>query len=147
MPKTTATEAAQNINVIFPSLSPESVAFVQEHGGGMPISGYLDWLSTYDIQDEIKDDAAPGITLATIHAAKGLEWPTVIIAGCNEGLIPSTQAIAIDNIEEERRLMYVAMTRARDQLVIAVRPEVTVDARGKEHINPASRFVGEAIGD
>jgi len=80
--------------------------------------------------------------LSTIHGAKGLEWPTVIVAGCNEGILPSKQAIAADEIEEERRLMYVAMTRARDHLVIAVRPECT-EKEGRVYKSPASRFVVE----
>jgi len=82
----------------------------------------------------------------TIHAAKGLEWPVVIVAGCNEGLLPSKQAIATGEIEQERRLMYVAMTRARDELILAIRPERKEGPRGSVYENPRSRFVEEMKG-
>lgn len=104
---------------------------------------YLSWLATYDSQDEYED--AQGVTLATIHAAKGLEWPVVIVAGCNEGILPSKRSLGEGGLEEERRLMYVAMTRARDQLILAVRPEVS-EKNGKVYESPVSRFVSEALG-
>lgn len=106
------------------------------------VGDYLDWLSTYDIQDEMTEEKEI-LQLMTIHAAKGLEWPTVVIAGANEGLIPSKQAIAKDDIEAERRLMYVAVTRAEDQLIITIRPEAKASESGKVYINPISRFVEE----
>ncbi len=107
------------------------------------VAEYLDWLATYDVQDEIKAEEC-GITLMTIHAAKGLEYPVIIVAGCNEGIIPSKQAVEGDgDIEEERRLMYVAMTRARDQLILTVRPEKTEGTNGHIYENPVSRFIHE----
>jgi len=106
------------------------------------IQEYLDWLATYDIQDEITD-RDEGLSLMTIHAAKGLEWPVVIVASCNEGILPSKQAAAAGEIEEERRLMYVAMTRARDQLILAVRPERQEKGDGRVYESPMSRFVRE----
>lgn len=124
----------------------ESIRFVfswlKDHSNGS-IQEYLDWLSVFDIQDEI-EEKPEGVTLATIHAAKGLEWPVVIVAGCNEGILPSRHAVASGEIEEERRLMYVAMTRARDQLVLTVRPELT-ESKGRFYSNPVSRFIGEAV--
>lgn len=107
------------------------------------VKSYLDWLATYDIQDELTEKTDE-LTLMTIHAAKGLEWPSVIVAGCNEGILPSKQAAAADEVEEERRLMYVAMTRARDQLILAIRPERQEKEDGRVYENPRSRFVGEA---
>jgi len=109
------------------------------------IKQYLDWLATYDLQDDLSDEQGEGLVLSTIHGAKGLEWHSVFIIGANEGIIPSKQAIAAGEIEEERRLMYVAMTRARDHLVVAVHPEYTTkDDRIFE--SPRSRFVGEMEG-
>jgi len=106
---------------------------------------YLYWVSTYDIHDELADDSSQDCyQLATIHGAKGLEWPNVIIAGVNEGLLPSSQAIRCGDIEGERRLMYVAMTRAEEKLILTIRPEETVNARGQVNVNPVSRFVEEA---
>ena len=121
--------------------------------GGHTVSAYLEWLSTYDVQDEIPaaDPDGPGVvTLATIHGAKGLEWPYVILAGCNEGILPSKRAVDAGDIEEERRLAYVAITRARDALTLAVRPErsekVGQDGKARVYESPVSRFVSEAMG-
>lgn len=60
-----------------------------------------------------------GVTLMTVHTAKGLEWPVVTVAGLEDGLFPLSRALETpDGAEEERRLAYVAMTRARDRLVL-----------------------------
>ncbi|MFV0633458.1 ATP-dependent helicase [Demequina sp.] len=60
--------------------------------------------------------AVDGVTLTTMHAAKGLEWDAVFIVGCSEGLMPIALAETDEAIEEERRLLYVAVTRAREHL-------------------------------
>jgi len=120
--------------------------FIDEWASRNPtgtIKQYLDWLATYDLQDEMTDDQQ-GLVLMTIHAAKGLEWPTVIIIGANEGILPSKQAIKTGEIEEERRLAYVAMTRAKDHLILAARPERT-EKDGRVFESPQSRFIQEAI--
>ena len=75
------------------------------------------------------------VKLMTVHAAKGLEFDNVFLAGCNEGFLPHEQSFfKADEIEEERRLMYVAMTRARKKLFISF-------------YNLPSRFLGELPGD
>jgi len=75
------------------------------------------------------------VKLITVHAAKGLEFNNIFLAGCNEGLLPHAQSFFNnDEIEEERRLMYVAMTRARKKLFISF-------------YNLPSRFLGELPGD
>ena len=61
---------------------------------------------------------ARGVTLATIHAAKGLEWEAVVVAGCAEGAIPHAQSTSPEALAEERRLFYVAVTRARRHLLL-----------------------------
>lgn len=57
-----------------------------------------------------------GVTLASMHSAKGLEWPTVFVVGCSDGLMPLQYAETPEQVEEERRLAYVAITRAADRL-------------------------------
>ncbi|MGZ4582218.1 MAG: ATP-dependent helicase, partial [Nocardioidaceae bacterium] len=60
-----------------------------------------------------------GVTLASLHAAKGLEWDAVFIVGATDGMIPITYAETAEAVEEERRLLYVGVTRARERLVIS----------------------------
>ena len=62
---------------------------------------------------------ADGVTLASIHAAKGLEWRDVYVVGCSDGLLPLQHAESADNVEEERRLLYVAITRAERSLCLS----------------------------
>ncbi|MCP4116495.1 MAG: ATP-dependent helicase [Desulfobacteraceae bacterium] len=109
-----------------------------------PVQNYLGWLATYDLQDEIKEDVK-GVQLMTIHASKGLEFPTVIIAGLNEGIFPSKHAQKnMDEMEGERRLAYVASTRAENQLILTSRP-VERDPKSGKIKGPASRFIRETI--
>ena len=81
------------------------------------------------------------VTLATIHAAKGLEWEHVRVIGLEEGLLPHRRALNPRELEEERRLAYVAMTRAKSELVLS-------RARSRRG-SPvaASRFLAEALPD
>ncbi|WIK63694.1 ATP-dependent helicase [Gleimia hominis] len=75
-----------------------------------------------EMQDRQQTQTAPqisSVTLCSLHAAKGLEWDHVFLTGVCEGLIPITYAKSADALEEERRLLYVGVTRARDQLVIS----------------------------
>lgn len=62
---------------------------------------------------------AIGVTLASIHAAKGLEWPIVFVIGCSDGLLPLMHAESAEQVEEERRLLYVASTRAQRTLALS----------------------------
>lgn len=137
--------AHERLDTMFPELSPEAGAFVhaweKDHPGS--IEDYLNFLALYEVQDEIKKESS-GITLMTGHACKGLQFPVVIIAGANEGIVPSKQAIAKGEDESERRLFYVMITRAQDQLLITVRPEIT-EKDGKTFESPMSRFVKEAL--
>lgn len=67
------------------------------------------------VRHQKPDREGAGVTLATFHGAKGREWKRVVVCGLIEGLVPSRKA---ESIEEERRLLYVAMTRAEDELVL-----------------------------
>ncbi len=80
-----------------------------------------DFLEQIALQKEtdVHDLKAEKVSLLTLHAAKGLEFPVVFIAGCEEGLIPHRHVRqSIENVEEERRLFYVGMTRAKQRLIL-----------------------------
>ncbi|MBE5922603.1 MAG: DNA helicase PcrA [Lachnospiraceae bacterium] len=84
------------------------------------------------------------VVLMTIHSAKGLEFPKVYLTGMEEGLFPSYMTMMSDDpdeVEEERRLCYVAITRAREELVVSAAKMRTV--HGETRYNPVSRFVKE----
>ncbi|MDR3146529.1 MAG: UvrD-helicase domain-containing protein [Treponema sp.] len=86
-----------------------------------PYLNRISLISSGDSPDDGPDEGARGkVNLMTIHAAKGLEFPVVFIAGAEDGIIPHARSLeeGDGNIEEERRLFYVAITRARDKLFI-----------------------------
>ena len=80
-----------------------------------PITDFLSEVSLQTDQDENLTDTTERVTLMTVHAAKGLEFPVVFIVGMEEQLFPSQFAVRPQEIEEERRLLYVAITRAMEQ--------------------------------
>jgi len=101
------------------------------------------WFAFSDIQDELA--AVPSeesVTLCTVHAAKGLEWHTVIVIDVCEGVWPSGGSLKEGREEEERRLLYVAMTRAREHLVVV--PTICAD---ELRLLEPSRFIAEATGE
>ncbi|TEX51069.1 MAG: ATP-dependent DNA helicase [Actinomycetales bacterium mxb001] len=103
-------------------------------------------LATFVIELDRRADAqhapvADGVVLATIHAAKGLEWEAVVVAGLAEGSLPHAQALAEEGLAEERRLFYVAITRARRHLVLTWSRSRHPGGRGQRQ---RSRFLDEA---
>lgn len=97
---------------------------------------------------EAIDPRAEAVTLMTIHAAKGLEFPVVFIAGCEDGIIPCTVMAESEgrsfDMDEERRLLYVAMTRARNELFLTRASRRSL--YGKQLENPPSRFLDSVHG-
>lgn len=77
-----------------------------------PMYDFLGEVALLTDQDEHTDDPTQRVTLMTVHAAKGLEFPVVFIVGLEEDLFPSQYCVRSEDIEEERRLLYVAITRA-----------------------------------
>ena len=89
--------------------------------------------------DQDKERETPKVSLMTVHSAKGLEFDTVIIMGAEEGIFPSMQSLQeTDGLEEERRLAYVAVTRAKKELIIT--SAVSRLLFGHTQYNPPSRF-------
>jgi DNA helicase II / ATP-dependent DNA helicase PcrA len=112
-----------------------------EEGGGNSLLAFLQELALYSDVDQL-EPGAPVVTLLTCHSAKGLEFDHVYLVGLEEGLLPHASALDSDlELEEERRLCYVAMTRARTSLTLA-----SAESRllyGKRRPCEVSRFVGE----
>lgn len=106
------------------------------------ISDFMQSVALVSDTDEM--DNEDYVTIATVHAVKGLEFNSVFIVGLEDGIFPVNRAIIEGDIEEERRLMYVAITRARKHLVVT-------NARqryrfGEMVFNPRSRFIAEMQG-
>jgi DNA helicase II / ATP-dependent DNA helicase PcrA len=105
-----------------------------------PLEEYLQQISLYSEQDGLAADQEL-VTLMTLHNAKGLEYDTVFIVGCEEGAFPHMRALEEGGEEEERRLCYVGITRARKRLYMTWARERRLFGRA-EH-NLPSRFVDE----
>jgi DNA helicase-2/ATP-dependent DNA helicase PcrA len=112
---------------------------------GGTLSAFVDSCATGDRPDDEEDDVGGlgRVTLMTLHASKGLEFPSVVMVGCCEGLLPYSRSLAEGRLEEERRLCYVGVTRARDRLVLSV-PAAVSRFRGRPpERTPQSRFLSE----
>ena len=84
-----------------------------------PLERYLAEAALLSANDDVKG-VSSGVTLMTLHTAKGLEWPVVVLAGMEDGLFPLARAAdQPGGVEEERRLCYVGLTRARDKLYLS----------------------------
>jgi DNA helicase-2/ATP-dependent DNA helicase PcrA len=105
-----------------------------------PLEEFLAQISLYTDQDSLRDDE-PLATLMTLHNAKGLEFDAVFIIGCEEGVFPHSRSMDEGNLEEERRLCYVGVTRARERLYLTCARRRNL--HGDRGFNLPSRFLGE----
>ena len=112
------------------------------------LSGFLEEVALVADIDSLDEDS-DYVVLMTLHSAKGLEFPQVYLAGMEDGLFPSYMSIASDNpteeIEEERRLCYVGITRAKENLAVTCARSRMI--RGETQYNRVSRFVKEIKSD
>ena len=107
------------------------------------LSDFLQEISLYADIDSLEEDL-PVITLMTLHNAKGLEFPVVFITGMEEGLFPHSRSLDEQRLEEERRLCYVGITRARDRLYLSRARSRTL--HGGAGYKLPSRFLSEIPG-
>ena len=121
------------------------VAQEYQHTAEEPsLSGFLQEISLYSDQDAIRGEQSL-VTLMTLHNAKGLEFRAVFMIGMEEGIFPHARSIEEQGLEEERRLAYVGMTRAKERLVLT-----HASARslyGSRSYNLPSRFLDELPDD
>lgn len=106
-----------------------------------PITDFLSEVSLLTDQDDNIEDTTERVTLMTVHAAKGLEFPVVFIAGLEENLFPSQFCVKPQEIEEERRLLYVAITRAMDRCYLSFARQRF--RNGQVAFNSPSRFLND----
>lgn len=105
------------------------------------LSQFLDEIALMQEQIKQDDGSIDRIQMMTLHAAKGLEFKNVIVTGLEEGILPSNQSIGQENVEEERRLFYVGITRAQEKLCITTSKYRNVF--GKLDQQRPSRFLTE----
>ncbi|MCL2616337.1 MAG: UvrD-helicase domain-containing protein [Defluviitaleaceae bacterium] len=140
--KLEATDEAQGRIENIDALVAKAVEFEQANGEPT-LAAFLEELTLVADIDNY-DESADAVSLMTMHSSKGLEFDTVFIIGCEEGQFPSYRAVVSDTpaeLEEERRLAYVGITRARRRLVLTCAFRRWV--RGNDVYNRVSRFVKE----
>lgn len=121
-------------------LASEAKRF-QDQRGDPDLGDFLGWVALVTDLDAVKADRS-GVWLMTLHSAKGLEFPVVFLTGLEERVFPHARALeAESDVEEERRLMYVGITRAQDQLFLTYARQRTLN--GQTLNNPVSRFWDE----
>ncbi len=117
--------------------------FEQERGDDATLTTFLEEMALVSDIDAM-EEGEDYVTLMTLHVSKGLEFPVVFMVGMEEGLFPSSRSIGTadpDSLEEERRLAYVGMTRARRRLFMSYARSRRV--WGQEQMHPPSRFLNE----
>ena len=145
-----AEERLQNIDELITKIVTFEMRMKEEEGRredeeASPLSRFLQEVALIADIDEAEDaDATDRVLLMTLHSAKGLEFSRVYLTGMEEGLFPSQMSIDSyddDAIEEERRLCYVGITRAKEDLTLCY--AMSRMLRGEIHYSPVSRFLTE----
>ena len=90
-----------------------------KEGSAASLHGFIEMFCLADDNDKVEEEEQEAVTFMTVHAAKGLEFPAVFIMALEDGIFPNERALDDGSIEEERRLFYVAITRARDILMMS----------------------------
>ena len=119
-------------------------ASYEDRTGSVNLGDFLEEISLVSDQANHTEDGNV-VTLMTLHSAKGLEFPVVFMVGMEEGIFPHNMSIMEDNIEEERRLCYVGITRAKEKLYLTNAKRRML--YGKDQMNVPSRFIAEIKDD
>ena len=118
-----------------------NIVSYMEHEEAPSLAGFLDEIALYTDLDSL-EDKDNSVIMMTMHAAKGLEFPWVFVAGMEDGIFPSIRSIGEESeMEEERRLCYVALTRAKRHLILTAAKQRML--YGRTSSNTISRFVDE----
>ncbi|HEU4943645.1 MAG TPA: UvrD-helicase domain-containing protein [Solirubrobacterales bacterium] len=132
---------AENLEALIAGAAEFDIEREQEGESEIPpLEEYLQGISLYSEQDGLEPEESL-ITLMTLHNAKGLEYDTVFIVGCEDGAFPHMRALEEGGEEEERRLCYVGITRARQRLYMTWARERRLFGRAERNL--PSRFVDE----
>ncbi len=119
--------------------------YTEANGDEATLSGFLEEISLYTDVDKLEEDSDV-VYMMTMHSAKGLEFPTVFVVGMEEGIFPGVRSMnSLEDMEEERRLAYVAITRAKKKLYISHAKQRMLF--GSTNRNLISRFAKEIDSD
>ena len=127
----------ENVRELLTSIN----GYVENAGEDASLAGFLDEIALYTDLDN-HDPNEDAVVMMTMHSAKGLEFPSVFVVGMEEGIFPGLRAIGeAEEMEEERRLCYVALTRAKERLYLTCAGQRMLFGRTTN--NQPSRFAGE----
>jgi DNA helicase-2/ATP-dependent DNA helicase PcrA len=143
-----ATDYLGYVQKKYPDSFTDRIANIHELGTALtdyeqanPESKLVDWLNEISLSSSV-NETEQGISLMTFHSAKGLEFPRVYIVGVEDGLVPHSHSM--DNpegLEEERRLFYVGLTRAKEKISLVTSQKRRIFTH--DMVNPPSRFLNE----
>ncbi|MCF7855701.1 MAG: ATP-binding domain-containing protein, partial [Candidatus Pacebacteria bacterium] len=140
-PRADALRRQENVFEFF-----SQVAEFEERTPDASLHRFLEAFTLMDDNDKIEEeDGEDAVTLMTVHAAKGLEFPVVVLTGMEYGLFPHRRSLEEGTLEEERRLFYVAITRAQDELAVLHADQRRI--RGARTTRRMSPFLNEIPAD